>query len=274
MTNVFVDIVGKLPLGLVEMYQAVQEGAAQTETLVVGAMARDLILHHGFGADIERGTRDVDFAIQIGSWQQYNELKTALVGIGFRDESPQIYRLAFTDSEGMPWELDILPFGRLENEQRDICWPPDGEIKMSMLGFDEALKHAWQVRIADAPECIIKVANPIAMIALKMIAWTEREPNIRRKDAHDVAYIIKSYQKIPNIETQLYTDGYMEDCDWDADSATAMLLGQQLGQILSEKTQLYLKTNFINNSTNYDAFSAEMNPEHGAVWMQKLIKPA
>lgn len=29
--------------------------------LVVGAMARDLILVHGYNARIERGTRDVDF---------------------------------------------------------------------------------------------------------------------------------------------------------------------------------------------------------------------
>ncbi|WP_225666061.1 MULTISPECIES: hypothetical protein [Thalassolituus] len=39
MTNAFIDIVGKLPLGLVEMYRAEQEYTAQTETLVVGTPA-------------------------------------------------------------------------------------------------------------------------------------------------------------------------------------------------------------------------------------------
>ena len=50
-----VNIVGKLPDGLVEQYTEFHEIAEELaiELLVVGAMARDLVLVHGFGSKID-----------------------------------------------------------------------------------------------------------------------------------------------------------------------------------------------------------------------------
>ena len=77
--NTLIDVTGKLPRGLVEMYRKVDVCAKGLgiDYLIVGAMARDLVMHHGFGAHIERGTRNVDFAIQVASWQEFNTLKYA-----------------------------------------------------------------------------------------------------------------------------------------------------------------------------------------------------
>jgi len=36
--------------------------------VVVGATARDLVLHYGHGAAIRRATQDVDFAIEVPDW--------------------------------------------------------------------------------------------------------------------------------------------------------------------------------------------------------------
>jgi predicted nucleotidyltransferase len=41
-------------------------------------VARDLVLAYGFDAGIERGTRDVDFGIQVNSWEDFQTLKDAL----------------------------------------------------------------------------------------------------------------------------------------------------------------------------------------------------
>jgi predicted nucleotidyltransferase len=41
------------------------------EYLVVGATARDLVMYHGYGAPVQRATKDLDFAIQIASWEQF-----------------------------------------------------------------------------------------------------------------------------------------------------------------------------------------------------------
>ncbi|WP_210797172.1 hypothetical protein [Pseudoalteromonas ostreae] len=84
--NTSLNVVSKLPRGLVELYRLIngQADALATSYLVIGATTRDIILHHGFGAVIERGTRDVDFAIQVKSWQQFELLKTKLFANGFK----------------------------------------------------------------------------------------------------------------------------------------------------------------------------------------------
>jgi predicted nucleotidyltransferase len=268
-----INISGRLPAGLVEMYQAVEACAinSKIEFLIVGAMARDLVLYHGFGAGIERGTRDVDFAIQVESWQEFDSLKAALVHVGFSTDATAAYRLGYIDSEDMPWELDILPFGELTDTNNDISWPPNGDFVMSMLGFAEALKTAWRVQIVERPACIVPVANPAAMIVLKMIAWTERDVQLRRKDAQDIAYIIKNYEKIPEVYERLYQEDYMEKCDWDIDAASALLLGQEVALMITDQTLSYLVENFVKNEINKRSFSDEMNAGNSEVWLVNLL---
>lgn len=266
-----INIAGKLPAGLVEMYQVLEECATalDIEFLIIGAMARDLVLYHGFGADIERGTRDVDFAIQVDSWQRFNQLKEALEARDFIANSSEIYRLNFTDSENMPWELDILPFGELSNDQQDIAWPPKGHTVMSTLGFAEALENAWQVQILEEPEVIVPVANPAAMVVLKMIAWTERNPQLRRKDAQDIAYIIKSYSKIPDAYELLHSDGYMEKCDWDEDLASAMLLGSVIAAMLDDQAKEYIQDHLSHDENNKRWLIEEMDSNEN--WLNYLL---
>lgn len=271
--NDVINIAGRLPAGLVEMYQAVEACAinSKIEFLIVGAMARDLVLYHGFGADIERGTRDVDFAIQVESWQEFDDLNEALVRVGFSTDATAAYRLGYIDSENMPWELDILPFGELTDTNNDISWPPDGDFVMSMLGFSEALKTAWCVQIVEQPACIVPVANPAAMIVLKMIAWTERDVQLRRKDALDIAYIIKNYEKIPEVYERLYKEDYMEQCDWDIDAASALLLGHEIAVMITDQTRHYLLDSFLNNKINKRRFSDEMNTGDSDTWFNNLL---
>jgi len=70
------DLTNKLPAGLVEVYSQINQiaGALDIPILIVGATARDIILVHGFGTAIERGTRDVDFGIEVQNWQHYQIL--------------------------------------------------------------------------------------------------------------------------------------------------------------------------------------------------------
>jgi predicted nucleotidyltransferase len=48
--------------------------------IVVGATARDLLLYHVFGIPAMRATQDVDFAIAVENWEQFQKLRTALLG--------------------------------------------------------------------------------------------------------------------------------------------------------------------------------------------------
>ena len=267
--SILLDVTGKLPSGLVEMYRAVSDSSEGLPFLIVGAMARDLVLHHGFGAPIERGTRDVDFAIRVDSWEDFHELKVRLLGNGFMEDSRLNYRFRFTDSEEFEWEMDILPFGEIEDESGDIAWPPDNEVAMSMLGFADALEYSWEVTLSEG--CVVKVATPISMIVLKLVAWTERDRSLRAKDASDVGYIIKNYNKISEIENRLYEEGFMERNEWDMDLATSELVGYEIPDQINDATYDYLKEQFSDANVS-ENFIRDMNVGNSEEMFINLFK--
>lgn len=271
--TISVNVVGKLPAGLIELYGIV-DGIAQKagiEYFIIGAMARDLVLHHGFGATLERGTRDVDFAIQVASWDEFKILKNNLLQLGFTADNKLDYRLWFSDLSSLPWEIDILPFGGVVDEHYDVSLPPKSDFKMSVLGFYEALETAWLATISNDPLCVIKVANPAAIIVLKMIAWTERDISLRRKDAVDIGYIVKSYHCIPSVFERLYADGFMASNDWDTELASAMLLGNEIAQTLCPETRAYLNECFINNKSMRTTFIRDFDARNAESLLDKLI---
>lgn len=235
------DLIGKLPLGATEMYDIIDHEARQLNInyFIIGATARNIILYHGFNAQLERGTRDIDFAIQLENWESFRKLKQKLLNQGFTPHNKQPYKLDYTTSQNVPWEIDILPFGGVADSNNDIGWPPEGEIKMSVMGFDETLKDAWLVRIT--PQTTIKVASPVGVILLKLIAWTERDSFTRRKDIQDIAYIISNYSKIKQVYEVLYQEGHMESAGYDEELATTLLIAKQLIKMVAKDTWYYLQ---------------------------------
>lgn len=49
-------------LWLSDLIRDIRSAAPNHDPLLVGAMARDLVLHHGYGVPIKRATTDVDIA--------------------------------------------------------------------------------------------------------------------------------------------------------------------------------------------------------------------
>ena len=81
MKNTSVNIVGKLPQELVELYADISCHTKElgVDFLVVGATARDLVLVYGYDCTIERGTTDVDFGMNVASWDEFNALRARLL---------------------------------------------------------------------------------------------------------------------------------------------------------------------------------------------------
>ena len=260
MKNTLIEVTGKLPDGLVELYtgMALHAGALNIEFLVVGAMARDLVLVHGFHSKIERGTRDVDFAINVSSWQEFNSLREVLLRSGYRADPREVQKLYLECSDKSLWEIDILPFGAIEDENSSIAWPPDQDIEMSVLGFEEAEQNALQVRISKDPELIVKVPSPAGMSVLKLISWLERDANKRKKDAADLRYLIRTYVKIPEILTAVYEEGLMEEQGFDVDKASAMKLGVDAASIASPETKEYLRKSLFEDEQKFEMLIREM----------------
>lgn len=174
--TISLDVSEKLPKGLVEVYSQIHGIAAElgVPLLIVGATARDIILVHGYNAAIERGTKDVDFGIEVQSWDHYGVLRAALIEAGFTPHSKKVHQLDTTDSDGLPWEIDLIPFGGISSTDGHIAWPPKHDFIMTVLGFDEVYQNAWDVTLIKSPKRSVKVASPAGILLLKLIIWTER----------------------------------------------------------------------------------------------------
>lgn len=260
MKNTFVNIAGKLPPGLTALYSDISDVAKSLDInfLVVGAMARDLVLVHGFGSTIERGTRDVDFGINVASWEDFETLKAQLINQGFEQDKQKAHKLTRSDSQDLPWEVDIVPFGSIATHDHTISWPPDQVVVMSVLGFTEAMDNAFSVQISDNPYMTISVASPAGVAILKLVAWVEREVEVKPKDAMDLGYLIESYTKIPEILAAVYEEGCMEAQDWDETKASAMKLGRDAGVIALPPTKTFLKDRLFNQAPKVEQFIRQM----------------
>jgi predicted nucleotidyltransferase len=200
--------------------------------LVVGAAARDLVLEHVYGAQSRRATEDIDFGLRLADWRLFDELRAALVENGYRETKSQ-HRMV--SPNGI--KLDVIPFGEIADADANIAWPPDGEIRMNVLGFKEAHDHSDLIRIQGNPEIRIRVATPIGMTLLKLIAWNDRSLDKRRKDALDLQHLLNSYYSIPEAQDAIYADPALgERHGWDVELMSADLLGRRARKIAHEQT--------------------------------------
>src|SRR3989344_1943591 len=79
-----------------ELAQQVHLAAGALPFFITGATARDLILQYGFGIDTGRETRDVDFAIQVETWEAFEQVRSHLIEMGKFTGIPQVaQRLRF-----------------------------------------------------------------------------------------------------------------------------------------------------------------------------------
>lgn len=239
MTSTSLNIAGKIDPATVEVLELVEQIARGLSLpyVVIGATARDLILHHHYGAKIQRATQDVDFAIQVADWPAFEALRQALLERGYRD-TKRMHRL-ISPANGV---VDIVPFGEIEEDGSKIAWPPAGEIQMTVLGLAEALETAVRVRLSADTNLTVPVATPVGLIVLKLIAWTERPAELRVKDATDIAYIVESYERLPAVQEECYDDvELMKAHGWDIALAAAEMLGRHAGPVLRSETAALLE---------------------------------
>lgn len=122
--------------------------------------------------------------------------------------------------------VDIVPFGQIEDEHSNISRPPDGDWVMNVLGFREACEQGEYVRIRDDSPLDIPVVTTRCMVVMKLIAWADRAPYRRRKDAKDLIHLFSNDEKIPVIQNGLRENqNLMEAYDWDLELAGAYQLG-------------------------------------------------
>ena len=139
-------------------------------------------------------------------------------------------------------KIDLVPFGSVQDEEAKIAWPPKGDVVMNVLGFQEAVENVVNIIIQDEPKIEIPVVTPPGLSLLKIICWTDRDADLKNKDAKDLLYLFKSYEEIPEIRDSIYDYPELEEkFGWDITLGSAFKLGIDAAEISSEQTMEYLK---------------------------------
>ncbi len=181
---------------------------------------------------MRRKTEDVDFAVMVKDWSQFDSLRTALVSSG--EFSTRLgrasHKLRHRQSD-LP--LDIYPFGGIERSDRTIEWPPNGDTVFSCFGIREAFAATQWVHL---PECSsIRVPSIAALTILKIAAWEDRKLSQPGKDAPDLLLYLRSYMDSDNFDRAAAQHPDLFDAvDYDHNEAGASLLARDMADLLDE----------------------------------------
>lgn len=204
---------------------------------VIGATARDIILSNLYDLVPERKTDDLDIAIAISDWSQFQAIEENLPKKEtFIKSKEQKQRFIY---KGI-YAIDIVPFGNVAKDDGNIYWPPDETIAMSVWGFPEMADSTITVEIDE--EFSIKIASLPGLFMLKLVAWKDRHLT-GSKDAYDMALLLTNYLDI-NTErvVEEHYDLYETEV-FDQVIAGSQLMARDVKLLIwnNEKTSEYLR---------------------------------
>lgn len=236
MKNTSIGLSGKINDTAVSILKEIEKVSKKIEVsfFIVGATARDIILEHQFGIKSSRATIDIDIGVIVSGWDQFESLKDELACLPEFQHSRQKQRLLYKNN----FPVDIIPFGTISTEDGSITWPPEYEIRMSIVGFQECYEHAISVRLSSNPELRVKVVSLAGLALLKIISWNDN-PVRRRKDSADLFLIMKNYLDAGNLDRLIEnaTNIFEEE---DYELASARFLGRDIGDISNPDTKAIL----------------------------------
>ena len=203
---------------------------------IVGATARDILLTNLYGLIPERKTMDIDIAIAISDWEEFEIIERELPQREyFEKDSHQKQRFIY---KGF-YAIDVIPFGKIAQKDGNIYWPPDGVIAMSVSGFPEIAAATISVSIDN--ELTIKVSSLSGFFLLKLMAWKDRYLS-SSKDAYDIALILDHYIEIN--QQRAYEEHYdlYEAEPFDQIEASGRLIARDIKALIgrNKDTMTYL----------------------------------
>ncbi|MCK4558796.1 MAG: nucleotidyl transferase AbiEii/AbiGii toxin family protein [Calditrichia bacterium] len=199
---------------------------------LIGALARDIQLKGVHGIEPPRATTDVDLAVLVKDIETYRRLMQALTNRFNFTEASEPYRLEYKDGT---W-IDLLPFGKIESEDRKIKIGKKRIVELSLIGLRENLEFTKEIQFEDGFK--IKVATLAGICLLKFFAWNGR-PVQRERDISDISFILDKYIDIYEDEIfEKHND--LLDSGW-SDTLGARILGRHIKTILTKEQKTWEK---------------------------------
>ena len=228
----------KVDEALFEVLVAFAEAAAAVKApwLMIGATARIILLEKVYNWPQGLATNDIDFGVQIGSWDHYQRLCEFIIKNDiFETERTPVKR--FRTKRDMVF--DLVPYGGVEDDKKQVFWPPDNDDVMTVRGFDGAANNAVNVIVNES--LTVPIVSPVGLCALKLFAWDERHAQHPDRDAQDIAYLFNNIESLYSSDT-LFND-YLEAveiADFQIQSAGYYQLGCDVKNLLSKEDHRFL----------------------------------
>ena len=167
-------------------------------------------------------------------------------------------------------------FARDETEQRQIAWPPAGDVVMDVFGFREAEATAVGVELPQGVQAAV-VSLP-ALAWLKIVCWQDRHRRSPGKDAQDLQQILNHYLETGQ-EPRLWDEflPWTQEDSFDYVLAGARMLGRDIAAQLDAKALARVSA-IITQQANTEqpgVLPGQMNasnPEQAVLQLQALLR--
>ena len=91
--------------------------------MMVGATARDIMLTGVFGIEQGVATQDIDYAVAVNGWEEFDRVKTCLIESGqFTEVEDKPHKVTFAAPGGLTIPVDLIPFGGVERPKNSVAW--------------------------------------------------------------------------------------------------------------------------------------------------------
>jgi predicted nucleotidyltransferase len=165
----------------------------EVEYYLVGAFARDMHLSQGLTYTNKRKTKDIDIAIMLASEEAFYNIKQALLQTGqFTAHATETIKLYYQQRI----EIDLLPFGAIENEKAETVLTRPQTFIMDVPGFKEVQPYVTTKALENGQS--VNVCPLEGIVLLKLFSWSDRKE--RDKDITDIQTILHHYLELMDLE--------------------------------------------------------------------------
>ncbi len=244
---------------------------------LVGAVARDVWMSGINKIEPRRTTGDIDFAVLINDKGTYEALKEYLINTeGFHPFKGNSFVLIWKDKT----EVDLLPFGAIEDEDGTVTTSGLGLTNISLQGFTEVYEEGLpQLELEGKHQ--LKFCTLPGIVLLKMIAWDDR-PEKRRDDIKDISDILNHFFNMYDKEIWDNHSDLFADENAELKHIAAIVMGRGMAKIAKRNEKLFNRIDGILKANTDDLVNSRMaaimvefyqnTVEENVLLLQKLMQ--
>ena len=240
---------------ITEMLYALERGLDKfgIDFYLVGAVARNVWMTGINNIAPRRTTGDIDFAVLINDKGVYEALKTYLIITeGFQPYKGNEYVLIWKENR----EVDLLPFGAIDDEDAKFNSNGLGSTSISLQGFSEIYNDGLPTLDLEGKHQF-KFCTLPGIVLLKLIAWDDR-PESRRDDIKDISDILNHFFDMNDNEIFENHHDLFEKEEASLKHIAARVMGREMSKIAKKNELLFSRIVGILDSNTLVSQNSEM----------------